>query len=779
LILAIGQNSQGVTSSSGAQEVDDQKHFFSEERYRVLVEQAADALFVHDFNGNFVEVNQRACELLGYTLDELLRMNVIDVEQDFNLAAAQNEWSKIRPGQPFILFGHQRRKDGSTFPVEVHFACLDMQGQRLFMGLAHDITKQRQAEEKLRASEEQFRTLIDHAPLAITFSRDSKFLYANSEYLAIHGIASAQDLIGRPIYERVAPQSMDESKKRAYLRAQGLPVEKRYELLGLRLDGTCVPLLGAVTQVNLVDGPATVGFFQDISERKLVEREIRDSEERYRKLFDNMLEGFASCKMLYENDRAVDFIYLDVNDAFERLTGLRNVVGKKVSEVIPGIQASNPELIETYGRVAQTGEPERFETFVEPLGIWFSISVYSTEKDRFIAVFDNITERKQVEEEIRKLNAELEIRVQERTAELSDLYNNAPCGYHSLDNEGLIVWINDTELRWLGYTREEIVGKRLISDFFTPASKEIFKQNFPFFKERGRVDNLEFEIVRKDGSILPILLSGTAVKDEQGRFLFSRSTMIDYTHHKLAEKEVREAQARLEAANRELEAFAYSVSHDLRAPLRAIDGFSGIIVEDYAGKLDEEANRLLNIIRANTHKMDQLISDLLSFSRLSRIDLRLSRIDMTTLVHSVYSEIAAPEVLEKFSFSVAPLPEAYGDPSLIQQVWVNLLSNAIKYTLPRDERQIEISARQENGMNIYSVRDSGVGFNPEYTNKLFGVFQRLHKVEEFDGTGVGLAIVQRIIHRHKGLVWAEGKINQGAVFYFSLPQREPAHELFS
>jgi PAS domain S-box-containing protein len=509
-----------------------------------------------------------------------------------------------------------------------------------------------QNEEKLRASEAQFRTLIDSAPLAISLARNGKFLYANAEYLRLHGIASIWDMLGHSIYERIAPESMIDSQQRAYQRAHGLPVEKRYEYTGLRTDGSTVPLLAAVAQVTLADGPATVGFFQDITEPKQAELEIRKSKEQ-----------------------------------------------------------------------------------------------------------------------ITRINAELEKRVQERTAELSDLYNNAPCGYHSLDRDGMIIRINDTELNWLGCTREEIIGKRRIIEFFTPESIKTFQKNFPGFIARGWVDNLEFELIRKDGSILPILLSGTAVKDEQGNFLFSRSTMIDYTQQWQADKEVSQAQARLEAANRELEAFAYSVSHDLRAPLRAIDGFSGILIDEYAAQMDGEAKRLIQIIRTNTKKMDHLITDLLAFSRLSRIDLRFTWIDMNVLAPSVLHEIAAPEVLEKFDISIAPLPQVFGDPALIHQVWANLLSNAIKYTLPKNNRRIEISANQDQDMNVYTVKDNGVGFNPEFTNKLFGVFQRLHKVEEFEGTGVGLAFVQRIIQRHGGRVWAEGETNVGASFHFALPQK--------
>lgn len=248
----------------------------------------------------------------------------------------------------------------------------------------------------------------------------------------------------------------------------------------------------------------------------------------------------------------------------------------------------------------------------------------------------------------------------------------------------------------------------------------------------------------------------------------------NYQQH--LEKMVEARTTELQAANKELEAFSYSVSHDLRAPLRAIEGYSRFLLEDYTEKLDEEGRRLLNVIRINTQQMDQLITDILGLSRVSRTEMRLSRIDMKTLVNSIYNETTAPEIQQKFVFSVEPLPEVFGDPTLIRQVWVNLISNAIKYTLPKEERRIEIGGRVENDMNIYYIKDTGVGFNPEYIHKLFGLFQRLHKDDEFEGTGVGLAIVQRIILRHGGKVWAEGKLNEGATFWFSIPIKEAQDE---
>jgi signal transduction histidine kinase len=242
----------------------------------------------------------------------------------------------------------------------------------------------------------------------------------------------------------------------------------------------------------------------------------------------------------------------------------------------------------------------------------------------------------------------------------------------------------------------------------------------------------------------------------------------------LSEKEtnLRQHAAQLEAANKELEAFSYSVSHDLRAPLRAIDGFSRILLEDYIENLDEEGKRVLSVIRNNTQKMGQLIDDLLLFSRLGRQEIRVSEMDMGKLAKAVSEELklAVPE--RKLQFTINALIPAQGDQAMIRQVFVNLLSNAVKFTRPKENAMIEVGASNEGDENVYYVKDNGVGFDMQYVDKLFGVFQRLHSSAEFEGTGVGLAIFQRIIHRHGGRVWGEGKVGEGATFYFTLPRRD-------
>jgi signal transduction histidine kinase len=227
--------------------------------------------------------------------------------------------------------------------------------------------------------------------------------------------------------------------------------------------------------------------------------------------------------------------------------------------------------------------------------------------------------------------------------------------------------------------------------------------------------------------------------------------------------------AELDASNKELEDFAYSVAHDLRTPLRAMDGFARMVMEEYATKLDDEGKRQLGVIRASAKKMGQLIDDLLAFSRMGRREMTPADIDMTALAGDAAGQLHREEQDRIIEIVIAPLPPVRGDFTMIQLVWANLLSNAAKFTRPRAQARIEVSGRSEERENIYCVKDNGVGFDMQYVGKLFGVFQRLHGPVEFEGTGVGLALAQRIVHRHGGRIWAEGKLDEGATFCFALP----------
>ena len=385
---------------------------------------------------------------------------------------------------------------------------------------------------------------------------------------------------------------------------------------------------------------------------------------------------------------------------------------------------------------------------------------------------------------LRKSHEELERHVVERTAdlnkslqEISDLYNNAPCGYHSLDKDGLIVKINDTELKWFGYERDGVVNKLKFPDILTQKSLDSFHENFPKFKERGWVKDLELEVICNDGTILPVIINSTAIRDAEGNYLMSRSTLFDMTYRKRIEKELEKLNrglslrtSELETVNKELEAFSYSVSHDLKAPLRSVDGFAKMLEEDYSDKLDDEGKRLLKVIRDSAKEMGQLISDLLEFSRMTRKDIHKTNIDMNELVREVYAHFENDLKGRDVGLDAGSLPEIYGDPAMIREVLVNLLSNAFKFTRPKKMAVIKIEATSEGDDIVFTTSDNGVGFDMSYKDKLFCVFQRLHSVAEFEGTGIGLALVQRIIQRHGGKVWAESEVGKGASFYFSLPK---------
>jgi PAS domain S-box-containing protein len=257
----------------------------------------------------------------------------------------------------------------------------------------------------------------------------------------------------------------------------------------------------------------------------------------------------------------------------------------------------------------------------------------------------------------------------------------------------------------------------------------------------------------------------------------------DITERKAAEEKIRqlnigleqrvvERTGELEAANKELEAFSYSVSHDLRAPVRHIDGFVKLLKKNADQKLDEGGKRFLRIIEDSAHQMGMLIDDLLVFSRMGRTDLSRAKVSSDSLVHEAVNTMQPETADRKISWKIGKLPEVEADLAMLRQVWINLIANAVKYTRPRNPAEIEVGCNGDNGEHVFFVRDNGVGFDMQYAHKLFGVFQRLHRAEEFEGTGIGLANVRRIIYRHGGRTWAESEIGKGATFFFSLPKTQ-------
>jgi signal transduction histidine kinase len=400
-----------------------------------------------------------------------------------------------------------------------------------------------------------------------------------------------------------------------------------------------------------------------------------------------------------------------------------------------------------------------------------------------------------------------EVALQKAGALQNAIFNSAYFSCIATDDKGVIQLFNVGSEKMLGYAASDVVNKitpaalhdpteivartKALSDEFGIPIAAGFEA-LVFKASRGIEDIYELTKVRKDGSRFPAIVSVTALRDERAVIIGYLLIGTDNSARKKAEEalvraaalqrstiqqlnadleeRVAERTAQLESANRELEAFSYSVSHDLRTPLRAIDGYSQVVLERFGPQLPEDGQRYLQTIRAGAQKMGALIDDLLTFARLNRTALSKRPFDSVKLVREALDDLGYPWPERPVQVRVGELPLGNGDPALLKQVWLNLLSNALKYTRKKEDGIVEVGCTRIHGVDTFFVRDNGTGFDMRFADKLFGVFQRFHRAEDYEGTGVGLAIVQRIIIRHGGRVWAEAAVGEGATFFFTLTE---------
>ncbi len=497
------------------------------------------------------------------------------------------------------------------------------------------------------------------------------------------------------------------------------------------------------------------------------------AEERYHNLLDNMMEGYQIIGR--------DWRFLYVNDAVagHGRKEKRELIGHTMMEAYPGI-----ENTDAFAAIKNCMEEQIFRhmenEFYFPDGSkgWFDLSIQPVPDGVSVLSID-ISERKKAEESLKQSGDFLNLIIE---------YTPNPTWIS--DKEGTVVRMNKALRDLLDVTDEEIIGKyNVLKDIqvgeqgLLPLVNRVFKDGktveFEIKYDTGKEQQIELQ--KRTFRILDIVIA--PIINGQGNVINAIAQHKDITGRRMAENEIRKLNEELEqkviertaslvAANRELDAFSYSVSHDLRAPLRAIDGFSKVILDNYSAGLNADAQRYIKIVRSNTQQMSMLIDDLLSFSRLGKQEMKLSIIDMENTARGVFDQLRPANPDRPVNFIVQSPPPASGDPSMIRIVLSNFFSNAVKFTGSRKEAIIEFGGSKGNNENTYYIKDNGIGFDMKYVNKLFGVFQRLHSRDEYEGTGVGLALVQRIINRHGGRVWAEGRVNEGAVFYFTLRGKE-------
>lgn len=501
----------------------------------------------------------------------------------------------------------------------------------------------------------------------------------------------------------------------------------------------------------------------DITARKEAEEKLRRAEAFLNSIVENIPN------MIFVKE-ARELRFVRFNKAGEALLGYseRELIGKNDHDFFPSEQADfftakDREVLRDRALVDIPEEPIETRHLGPRILHTKKIPVYDEagKPVYLLGISEDITERRQKEEALRVSEERIRLMV-EGVKDYAILM---------LDPGGQIVSWNSGAERIKGYRADEIIGRHF-SLFYPPEDVEAGKPEriLGAAKAEGRIEDEGWRM-RKDGSRFWANVVVTAIRDANGELKGFSKVTRDLTERRRGEEEMQFLNARLEAANKELEAFSYSVSHDLRAPLRHINGFVEMLKDHEGERLDEKSRHYMKTIANSAKKMGDLIDDLLVFSRMAKSEMRIGAVHTDQLVEEVIRDLQ-PEIQgRKIVWRIAPLPETEGDAAMLRQVWANLIGNAIKYTRTREQAEIEIGSRREGREQFFFVRDNGVGFDPQYAGKLFGVFQRLHRADEFEGTGIGLANVRRIVQRHGGRTWAEGRLDQGAGFYFSLPDR--------
>jgi PAS domain S-box-containing protein len=727
--------------------------------------------------GRFLEVNDACARLFGYRREEVLDRTSVELGMWCVPEDRDRVMNLVRKyGSIQNVETRFRKKSGETFDGLLSMAMITMEGKLHLITLMTDITERKRMEEALRKKTEELDGYFTRSlDLLCIADMEGHFVRLNPEWERVLGFP-LPELEGRLFLDLVHPEDRASTLNAVAdlsAKVEVLRFVNRYRCR----DGTYRWL----EWNSFPSGDLIYAVARDISERKQVEDALRESEFFLSK--SQQIAHIGSYKFEVATGTWVSSPSLD------EILGIDARFPKTVERWLELVAPEDREMMRGHLLRFVLTERNRFEKEYRILRRndgkerWV-FGLGELEFDalgnplRMIGTIQDITERRRAEEALRASEAFLD-----------SIIEQSPHSMWISDDKGVLIRMNQACRDLLHVRDEDVVGKySMLQDNIVEAQGQVPLIRKVFEEAETVRFALRYDTSQllglKTGEPVDLFLEVTIspVLDAQKRVIHAVIQHADVTERKRVEEQIRrlneeleqrveERTGQLEAANRELEAFAYSVSHDLRAPLRAIDGYTRILLEDYESMLDPEGKRVCAVICESARRMGQLIDDLLAFSRLGRVVMQVSPIDLEALARSVFLELTPAGGRDRVDFRVGPLLPAEGDPRLIRQVLTNLLSNAAKFSSKQERAVIEIDSMQGTDETIYFVRDNGAGFDMAYAAKLFGVFQRLHSEKEFPGTGVGLAIVQRVIHRHGGRVWAESRMGEGATFYFTLPHR--------